>query len=160
MTKSRAPLVYLSGAIDNAPPGGQSWRSLVKETLEEADIDWIDPSLRPSLGHTPLQVYEDNAAAFTRADLILAEFALPVPHYGTVVEIERGVALGKRVVVWIGDMTVPLYLRRHFNRWVVPGKEVRLLRPDQERQVVVETTLEAALGYVVGRLGAKPERGA
>ena len=106
--------VYLAGAIDLVSEiEAKGWRRQAARTLERYGITVLDPTEVVVPDPTPENVFEADEALLATSDAVLAEHAFPVPHYGTTVEIEESVQIGRPVVVWHGQLGLPLYLLRH-----------------------------------------------
>lgn len=107
-------IVYIAGAVDLIDPDtAEAWRLQVHDLFDARGVDWVDPCHPPKLGHSPKDIVFSNRQALLAADAMLAEHAYNVPHYGTTVAIEEAIRQRKPTVVWVGDLPVPLYLRRH-----------------------------------------------
>lgn len=116
-----APGVYLAGALDLVDPAlALGWRAEADRRLEELGLAAVDPARVPvPAGMDPQALHRRNQALLASCAAVLAEHAFSVPHWGTTVEVEWAAVRGMPVVVWTGELGVPLYLRRLEPRVVI-----------------------------------------
>lgn len=107
---SRRPQVYLAGAIDMlAREHAGGWRADATRMLEAAGCAVFNPLVNP--GRTVPEIVSYNERGLADSDVVLAEHAFPVPHWGTTYEVYESIAAGRPVVLWTGSLSVPIYLQ-------------------------------------------------
>lgn len=103
--------VYLAGAIDFLlPEAARGWRQRAAQILAAKGVQTVDPCR--NTGDTIEEIIAKNTQDLDSSVAVLAEHAFSVPHYGTTLEIEWSVHV-KPVIVWHGDLHLPIYLQRH-----------------------------------------------
>lgn len=93
-------MIYLAGAIDAAGEEAALWREEARRALASRGLSSYDPrGAFTYANEADAQAVEViNAAALEASDGVLAEFWLPCPHAGTLLEILRALELGLPVV--------------------------------------------------------------